>query len=493
MVASKTSILSSKVHNGEPVKLAFHYNTQAIIKFINSLFIKVLSQNDMNYLQGMIETIIREMVINAVKANSKRVYFKKMNLDINNAFQYQQGMENFKAYMISNMNSIPVELKESGYKVELLLKKSDQGFKIIVKNNAGLLPFEEERIKLRIDKAREYADFTDIYMDISDDQEGEGLGIPLTILFLKNSGFSDESFSIKSVGDFTESVLDIPLKTRPAEIMSIIQKQIVSEVNELPTFPEHIIHLQTMCREKDVAINRIADKILLDPSLTASVMKLANSAGFITSRHIDTIKDAVTIIGLKNLNALLVATATRKIMDDRFTSFRDVWNHCNKAAFYARNIALEKKLKDAAEKVFLASLLHDLGKIILLSANSELTEHIAEVTVKRQMRTSTVLEEITMGISHSSIGKMIAEKWNFPKYITEAIEFHHCPLNAGVEHKAVVYITYLANVMCMLEERKFDFMYMEDDVLNFLGIPDEDEFNRIHEKLKSLYASQPVF
>jgi len=493
MVASKTSILSSKVHNGEPVKLAFHYNTQAITKFINSLFIKVLSQNDMNYLQGMIETIIREMVINAVKANSKRVYFKKMNLDINNALQYQQGMENFKAYMISNMNSIPVELKDSGYKVELYLKKTGQGFKIVVKNNASLLPFEEERIKLRIEKAREYTDFTDIYMDISDDQEGEGLGIPLTVLFLKNSGFSDNSFSIKSGVDYTESVLDIPLKARSLEITSFIQKQIVNEVSELPTFPEHVIELQSMCRVKDIAINRIADKILLDPSLTASVMKLANSAGFITSRHIDTIKDAVTIIGLKNLNALLITTATRKIMDDRFTSFRDVWHHCNKAAFYARYIALEKNMKDAADKSFLASLLHDLGKIVLLSANSELTDHIAEVTVKRQMRTSTVLEEITMGISHSAIGKMIADKWNFPEYISEAIEFHHCPLNARPENKAVVYITYLANVMCLVEERKFEFMYMEDDVMSFFGIADETEFSRIHEKLKGLFASQPVF
>jgi len=492
MVASKTSILSSKVHNGEPVKLAFHYNTQTITKFINSLFVKVLSQNDLIYLQGMIETIIREMVINAVKANSKRVYFKKMNLDINNAFQYEQGMENFKAYLIGNMDKMPDELKEGGYKVELFLKKNEDGFKIVVKNNASLLPSEEERINFRINKAREYTDFTEIYMDISDDQEGEGLGIPLTILFLRNSGLDYNSFRIKSGTNFTESMLDIPLKIRPSEVTSIIQQQIVNDVKELPTFPEHIIELQKMCRDRDITISRIAEKISLDPSVSASVIKLANSAGFITSRHIDTIADAVKIIGLKNLNALLVATATRQIMDDRFSSFKDVWHHCNTAAFYARHIALEKGLKDTAEKAFLASLLHDLGKIVLLSANSELTEHIEEVTVKRQMRTSTVLEEITMGISHSSIGKMISQKWNFPEYIAEAIEFHHCPLNAGPACRDVVYVTYVANVMCLLEERKFDYMYMEDEVLNYLGIKDENEFNRLHEKLKKAYLDQAV-
>ena len=55
-------------------------------------------------------------------------------------------------------------------------------------------------LKSRVDKAREYTDFSDIYMDIADDQEGEGLGIPLTILFLKNSGIGDTSFSIVSDG-----------------------------------------------------------------------------------------------------------------------------------------------------------------------------------------------------------------------------------------------------------------------------------------------------
>jgi putative nucleotidyltransferase with HDIG domain len=285
-------------------------------------------------------------------------------------------------------------------------------------------------------------------------------------------------------------MLEIPFKIRPLEVTSLIQQQIVNDVNELPTFPEHILELQKMCRDRDVTIPRIAEKISLDPSVSASVIKLSNSAGFITSRHIDTIADAVKIIGLKNLNALLVATATRKILDDRFSSFKDVWHHCNKAAFYARNIALEKGLKDTADHAFLAALLHDLGKIVLLSTNSELAEHIEEVTVSRQMRTSTVLEEITMGISHSLIGKMIALKWNFPDYIVEAIEFHHSPLKSGSASMEVVYVTYAANVMCLLEERKFDYMYMEDDVLNYLAIKNEDDFRELHEKLKKAYLNQ---
>jgi len=490
MILAKTSQLSTQVQKGEPVRLTFHYNSKVINKFVNSLFTKVLSQNDMAYLQGMVETILREMIVNAVKANTKRVFFKERNLNIADETHYREGMEDFKTYLINEINQLPVVLKENGYKVELFLKKSDKGFRVMVQNNAALLPFEEQRIRFRIEKAKTYGDFSEIYMDIADDQEGEGLGIPLTMLFLRNSGIGEDSFSIVSNGKITQSAFTIPLKLQPAEVTGSIQDQIIDEVRDLPTFPEHVLEMQALCRKKDVTITELANKISLDPSLTAAVMKLSNSAGFVTSRRIDTIRDAVKVIGLKNLNAILVASATRKIMDERFSSFRDVWNHCNKTAFYARLVAQRSGLTAVTDMVFLAGLLHDLGKIILLSTNADLADKIENLVVKRQVRTSTVLEEVSMGISHSTIGRMIAEKWNFPEYITEAITYHHAPLNAGDTHRDIVFITYLANKLCLIEENKFDFNYLEDDVLQRFNLMDESEFNRFHQSLKEKFEHQ---
>jgi len=72
---TKSSQLSSHLQNGKSVRFSFHYHDRTVIKFINSLFVKILSANDMAYLQTTVETIIREMIVNAVKANSKRVFF----------------------------------------------------------------------------------------------------------------------------------------------------------------------------------------------------------------------------------------------------------------------------------------------------------------------------------------------------------------------------------------------------------------------------------
>ncbi len=483
MIPLKTSQLSTQLQNGEPVRLSFSYNNKTTVKFLNSLFTKFLGQHDMIYLQSTVETVLREMVVNAVKANSKRVYFEKEGLDILNENHYSRGMEEFKNYIVTVKENISVDLKKSGYKVEVILKKDKLGLNVVVRNNVALLPFEQERINMRIAKAKEYNDFSDIYMDISDDQEGEGLGIPLTILFLKNSGIGENSFSIKTNGKITQSSFKIPYVLKSFELTNVIQQHVLEKVDELPTFPENVLELQEMCKDPHVEIQDLVDKISFDLSLTAAVLKLSNSASFIISKNVDSLSEAIKIIGLKNLNTILVSSGSRKIMDEHFTSFKEVWKHCNKTAFYAKKLAQKFKMNKSLEKAVLASLLHDLGKIVLLSVNSELANVMDTVAVKREVRISTVIEEISIGISHSTIGKIIAEKWKLPEYIVETLAYHHSPLCAKEEFREVVYITYLANKLCLIEDKKFDFYYLEDEVLNYFGINGEKEFTAIHDQL----------
>ncbi len=492
MILEKTSSLSSRLDNGQPVKLSFYYHTKNTIKFINSLLTKVLSKNDMAYLQSTVETVIREMVVNAVKANSKRVFFKKENLDIENSYDYSMGISDFKEFIIAEQENIAVALKENGFKVDLYLKKENEGFRVMVRNNTGLLPFEQERINMRMEKARQYNDFADIYMDICDEEEGEGLGIPLTMLFLRNSGIGEDSFSIKTNGKITQSAFTIPFAVKPVDVTSAISKQIIDEVNSLPAMPENITLLQEMCTKPDVSVKDLAGRISIDPSLSASVLRLSNSAGFITSKRVDNILDAVMIIGLRNLNSILISTATRKIMDDKFSHFKSIWDHCNKTAYYSRIIANEVKLNRISDKIVLAALLHDLGKIVLLSLDEDILERINMVALKMQVRTSTVIEEVSIGISHSTIGRLIAEKWNLPPYIIEAIAHHHSPLNASDEYKDIVYITYLANKLCLIEEKKFDYYYLEDDVLDRYNITCKKDFDVFMKKVTRSYNEAGV-
>jgi putative nucleotidyltransferase with HDIG domain len=490
MLHQKSSELSTKIMKGEPIRLTFHYHTRDIVRFINSMMLKLLAGNDMSYLQTIVETVIREMIVNAVKANSKRLYFQKQGMDIWDENQYFLGMENFKAFIVEQQNSLVNELRELGYRVDVIVKKDDGGFRVMVRNNAPLLPTERERISMRIAKAREYNDFAEIYMDIGDDVEGEGLGIPLTILFLKNSGMGAGSFSINSNDKLTQSAFTIPFNVHTPEIKSRLQQEIIESMDALPSLPEYINQIEALCETKDVSIAELADKVSLDPSLAASVLRLSNSGGFVTVRRIDNLHDAIMIIGLKNLKAMLVTIGARKILDQHFSEFRDVWKHCNKTAFYARLIAEKFRLGAVSDKIYLASLLHDLGKIVLLSIDARMLEWITDISIKRKIRTSTVIEEVSIGLSHSTIGSMIAEKWKLPAYITDTIANHHSPLKSGKANRDIVFVTYLANKLCLIEEKKFDYYFFEDEVLQRFNLDDEKVFNALHDELKRNFAEQ---
>jgi hypothetical protein len=104
-IASQTSQLSSRLDGGKNIRLSFHYYNKDIIHFISSLFTKILSRNNIVFLQSTIITVLRELIVNAVKANSKRVYFRNKNLDMNNESEYSKGMENSRNTLPANRSS----------------------------------------------------------------------------------------------------------------------------------------------------------------------------------------------------------------------------------------------------------------------------------------------------------------------------------------------------------------------------------------------------
>ncbi len=489
MIAQKTSELSNNLDKGKDIKLSFFYHNKKTIGFLSSLVLKILSRNNLVYLHSTLMTILREIIVNAVKANTKRIYFNKLNMNIENPDDYHSGMQNFKSFIIDNQDSCETELKERGFRVTIHIVKGPGGFRFKIANNSSILPDELKRIEHRYSMAKKINDFSEAYGEIADDIEGEGLGIILTLLFLRNSGIGEDSLKIESSDHSTESSLFIPFEPKPQSITTIIQAKILEEIKELPTLPESVLEIQEMCHIPNIELSKIAQKISLDPSLSASVLKLSNSAGFITRKRIENILDAIKVIGLRNLKAILLASSARKIINQKYSTFRKIWDHCNKTAFYARAIAMKYGYSRISDRVYLSGLLHDLGKIVLLSTNSSLAEWISEITKNRALRTSTVIEEVSIGISHSSIGELIAAQWNLPHYLVDTIKYHHSPLLlADSQNREIVFITYLANQICSIEEKRFNYYFIEDEILGMFNIENEKEFNELHDELKSKYS-----
>jgi putative nucleotidyltransferase with HDIG domain len=479
----KASEILIRLEKDKNINIRFHYHNEDVLKSIDALFSKLLAKIDLIYLLDYIVTIMRELIANAVKANAKRYYFKKFDIDINNPEKYSNGIINFRNEIIGT-NTLEKELEKTNYETVVTIELLNDAIQVSVVNNSSIHPVELERINLRINKAKQYNDFSDAYEEIYDETEGAGLGIVLTILLLKNTGMGENSFTITTDGKTTRAKYIIPYELRPRIITTSIKKQILEEVDGLPSFNQNILELLRLCKNRETEIKQIVEKIIVDPALTIDILKLSNSAGFFVGKRVEQITEAIIIIGFSNLYDLVLVSSTRSLLEKRYSKFHEIWAHCTKAANYAKYIAQKSGNIKNAEYAYLSGLLHDLGKLILLATDSKFSTWISDLTRNRKLRSSTVLEEVSLGISHSTIGELMAKKWNFPDYLIEAIKYHHSPLEAQEQFKEYIYPTYLANMLCEFETGKYNFYYLEETVLEKYKLYSQNDVDDLHKELK---------
>ena len=115
MIASKTSQLAAQFEIGETVCVSFHYHNKFNITFLNSLVTKVLSRSNMIHLRDTVVTVLKEIIVNAVKANSKTHFFKLNNLNIADRTDYDLGMRDFKTFIIQQKEGIGGRAEEKRF------------------------------------------------------------------------------------------------------------------------------------------------------------------------------------------------------------------------------------------------------------------------------------------------------------------------------------------------------------------------------------------
>lgn len=490
LLITEDNDVSEKILKGEDITISFKFIDENTLLKINAILLKILSKQGNIFLLETLITIIREIIFNAFKANLKRIYFENSGVSITDTEKYDEIMATFKDDFLYNLEEIRSDiLSQNKYYITVKLAASGKSINFTVFNNVTIIDEEYNRIQTRIQQSKNFQNLADAYNDVYDSTEGAGLGLVLMIFLLKNSGIGADNLQINHDNDGVTVSVAIPEKLKEHDIVSTVKEKILRDVDSLPTFPENIIELQRLCNEKEATIDAISERISRDPALTADVIKLSNSAGFVPGKKIVTIKEAVKIIGFKNLNLILTASATRKILENKYKKFEVIWDHCVRVAFYSRQISKAMSLGNIAESAFISGLLHDIGKIVLLSADPDVVNIISDITKNKQLRSSSILEEISIGVSHAEIGGLIAQKWNFPDDLSKAIEFHHSPLNVDNEFRQLSYVIYTANMLCGIESNKYSYYYLETDVLKWLKIYTMEDLVAFHEKIKSSYQS----
>ncbi len=225
-------------------------------------------------------------------------------------------------------------------------------------------------------------------------------------------------------------------------------KKDVEKIDNLPTLPTVYAEVDRLCQDPDVAAEDLSKVIETDPSITLKLLNLSNSAFFGFSRRINSVRDAISLLGNQTVrNTILniaVFEATKDVKESAGLDRNQFWLHSAGVGSAARFVSTKLKLN--REEAFTAGIVHDMGKIIL---DGLYTEFYADVLAKVAEGSLSIgaAEKDVIGLDHEQIGHELADSWNLPPELVAAISCHHRPARAEKDSE-IAALTHLGNVIC---------------------------------------------
>ncbi|MFW6251386.1 MAG: HDOD domain-containing protein [Alkalispirochaetaceae bacterium] len=465
------------------------HETEVLLEQILEVFLLEMGQEE---LKDALAYCLRELAVNAKKANTKRVYFQEKGLSLENDGEYKIGMSNFKNETLDNIGHYLKKQKEAGLYIRVVYHVRGTDLHIYVVNNAPMTRKEQIRVFDRIARSRAFNSLEEALTTVLDDSEGAGLGIVILVLMLKKIGLDEDRFDIEVRNGETIAHLNVPMAAVKKESLKAISEKLAHEIDSLPKFPESVLSLQKMIEDPDSEITDIARAISTDPSLTAGLLKTVNSAQFMLPKRVDNIVEAVKLVGLRGLRNMLFSYGTREVLgDDSSDETKELWEHSRATGFYAYTLARNiSKKKEILDDVYVGGVLHDMGKIVMSHVNPEMLDTIRTFCSTKDIAPE-ILEDLVSGVNHAEIGGLLAERWNFPEALVDAIRFHHAPTAAPEEYRDVAFTVYLANFLANHHtDDHVEFGDVDSDVLESFGITSAEQLNAIRDKLRAAYRAE---
>ena len=203
-------------------------------------------------------------------------------------------------------------------------------------------------------------------------------------------------------------------------------EELLSDVSSVPSLPLLYSRLDEAINHPRSSIADIAKVLSEDQGLTSRILKLANSPLFGYFSKIDTITQAVTIIGIQQVRDLALAISVMglfKGIPKDLVTMESFWRHSIGAALSARVLAATQR-EPNLERFFVAGILHDIGRLVLFTRMPDLSRTIMEIS-RTEQRCLYEVERQLLGYDHATIGGSLLRRWKLPVRVAEPVEYHH--------------------------------------------------------------------
>lgn len=194
----------------------------------------------------------------------------------------------------------------------------------------------------------------------------------------------------------------------------------------LPPFSPILARLLPMLSDESLNCRTLGEMISVDPSLTAQVLRLANSAMFGRRGEVRSLLAGLTLLGIDRVYSLVLTSGLKRIAARaaRWPASHRCWRHSLATALLAADLTLDHH-GDMAED-YTAGLLHDLGRFILLISNPQEYSALLDQAA-REGEDSRELESRVFGLSHEEAGAEAMRRYGFPESLQVIGGYHHRP------------------------------------------------------------------
>ena len=229
------------------------------------------------------------------------------------------------------------------------------------------------------------------------------------------------------------SVLKKPLKEKIA-IEAILK-------SKLPPMPDSVMRISSMLLDENASNRKLSDELSRDPSLTARLLRLANSPINFLDRTVSSIQQAVGVVGTKSIYDIVTFNLVANSFSSEIRSSaigRMIWEHSLVVGVYARELSNVLGMR-GADQAFICGLLHDIGKIMLLRYDVETYSQVLDKQTESEV---LEWETETFGYNHAQIGGLVVRGWNLPDDACQVVLNHHNPSHSTKS----MFLTHLIDV-----------------------------------------------
>ncbi len=243
-------------------------------------------------------------------------------------------------------------------------------------------------------------------------------------------------------------------------------EQIRQQIDSFPILPATVSRILQVTASPKSSADDLMQAILPDQSLCVTILKLANSVLFGRPQRIDTLTTAIIVLGFSEVQSIALIKAMnnsfRELNPISTAQVKQFWEHSFLAAMAAQHIAQHLRL--ASSTFFMAGLIHDIGKLVMLLTFED------EYAPEQWMTSCSTKERLSMErqlftFDHASLGGQLLRKWNFPENLLSAVEYHHWPAQAQAPlERFLAQVVQLADVLssfCLEDDANEDCRLIE--------------------------------